>query len=233
MSQTTIDANEVAKFHALAETWWDLEGPFKTLHRLNPVRVGMIQSFGDVKEKTILDVGCGGGILSESLASLGAMVTGIDADPRSIEIAKKHASHSSLVLTYHTTPVETFPHSPFDMVTCFEMLEHVAAPETVIKACAAKLAPGGYLFLSTINRTMQAYLSAVIMAEYVLNLLPRQTHDYAKFIRPSELAAMARKAGLAVVKLLGVGYLPVVHQAFLQRSVQVNYIMVCQKTLRD
>ncbi len=229
MLQTTIDANEVAKFHALADGWWDLEGPFKTLHRLNPVRVSVIQSFGDVKDKTVLDVGCGGGILSESLARLGATVTGIDADPRSIEIGKAHASQQSLALTYHATPIEAFSPSSFDSVTCFELLEHVTSPETVIQSCASKLRPGGLLFLSTINRTMQAYLSAVVMAEYVLNLLPRQTHDYAKFICPSELAAMARRAGLDVVKLLGVGYLPVVHQAFIQRSVQVNYMMVCQK----
>jgi 2-polyprenyl-6-hydroxyphenyl methylase / 3-demethylubiquinone-9 3-methyltransferase len=227
----TIDKEEVSKFHIHANAWWDLSGPFKTLHHLNPVRKALVESYGSVKDKMILDVGCGGGILSESLAYLGAQVTGIDADAASIETATQHAKDLNLNLSYLTTPIETYQAAPVDLITCFEMLEHVTQPQIVIDHAARLLKPDGLLFLSTINRTPRAYLETIVIAEYVLGLLPRQTHDYAKCIRPSELASMVRKAGFEVIQLAGIGYDPLHQEAYLRDSVQVNYVMVARKAI--
>lgn len=228
-SAKSIDQQEVLKFHAHADAWWDLSGPFKTLHHLNPVRKGIVDSYGSVKDKTILDVGCGGGILSESLAYAGAQVVGIDADEASIQTATHHAKDLGLNLNYLTSAIETYQAPPVDIITCFEMLEHVTEPQLVIDHAARLLKPDGLLFLSTINRTPRAYLEAIVMAEYVLGLLPRQTHDYAKCIRPSELASMLRQAGFEVVQLVGMGYDPLHQSAYLRESVQVNYVMVAQR----
>lgn len=228
-NQTTIDAEEINKFANLASHWWDKTGPLKTLHHINPVRLEFITHFLNVSGKDILDVGCGGGILSESLAASGARVTGIDAEPDAIAAATAHAKATHLKINYSALPVEDYEGMDFDAITCMEMLEHVQEPQLVINHCARLIKPGGFLFLSTINRTLSAYLSAILAAEYLLKLLPRQTHDYDKFIKPAELAAMIRNAGLKIVGLKGVGYNPLTQSASIQSSVGVNYLMACFK----
>lgn len=223
--ETTIDSQEIAKFAKLATHWWNKEGELRTLHDINPARVEFISQYVPLAGKTVLDVGCGGGILCESMANAGALVTGIDAEFNAIGVAKVHALKGGLTIAYECTPIEDYDNSTFDVITCMEMLEHVQEPETVITHCARLLKPGGYLFLSTINRTMRAYLSAVIAAEYVLGLLPKQTHDYEKFIKPAELAALVRKVGLEVQGLQGIAYNPLNRKASLQDSVSVNFLM--------
>lgn len=227
-SNSTVDAKEVAKFQALAKTWWDQSGPFKTLHDINPVRLQFIEQYGSLTGLRCLDVGCGGGILSESLAQSGAVVTGIDMSPGCIEVARAHAQAKNLSIDYQVCPIESFKAPVFDRVMCLELLEHTTEPEQVIHHCARLLKPGGLLFLSTINRTLRAYLTAIVGAEYILGLLPRQTHDYDKCIKPSELAEMVRSSGLEVKTLTGMGYNPFTREAYLQSSVAVNYLMVCQ-----
>lgn len=227
--QSSIDAKEVKKFAALQHAWWDTEGELKTLHHINSARLEFIKEHTDLKGKHLLDVGCGGGILSESLQKEGAVVTGIDAAKEVIEVAKNHALREGLSIQYHATPLEDYPLEMFDVITCMEMLEHVPHPEMIILECSKRLKEGGYLFLSTINRTAQAYLSAIIAAEYILGLLPRQTHDYSRFMKPSEMARMARSAGLEVVALKGFSYEPFSGISKLQDSVSVNYLMACRK----
>lgn len=229
MQPTTVNLTELSKFHVLANTWWDSSGPLKTLHHINPIRLDWVLSFGSVRERSVLDVGCGGGIFSEALAKQGATVVGIDAEASAIQVASEHAKDLNLPLTYVATSIEAFHGEAFDIITCFELLEHVDEPQRVIKEAANRLKPGGLLFLSTINRTAKAYVSAIVMAEYVLRIVSRQTHDYAKFIRPSELAKMARQAGLEQVELIGMGYHPFTEKAFLMPSVDVNYFMLCRK----
>ncbi|WP_419420569.1 bifunctional 2-polyprenyl-6-hydroxyphenol methylase/3-demethylubiquinol 3-O-methyltransferase UbiG [Legionella sp. D16C41] len=228
-NQTTINEQEIAKFAKLSAQWWDREGDLKTLHDINPARFEFVKEFTALKQKTFLDVGCGGGILSEALAEEGALVTGIDAGYEAIEIAKAHASINHLVINYVNTPIEDYEATCFDNITCMEMLEHVSEPELVIKHCTRLLKPGGLLFLSTINRTLKAYAAAIIAAEYLLHLLPKQTHDYYKFIKPAELAAMARAEGLEVISIRGMNYNPLSRTASLQPSVSVNYLMCCRK----
>lgn len=227
--KTTIDASEVAKFSQYADEWWDTNGPLKTLHDINPTRIQFIEKFITLKDQAILDVGCGGGVLAEGLAQNGAKVTGIDVAADAIDTAKQHAVNTKLTLTYDCIPIENFEASPFDAITCMEMLEHVKNPELIIQHCVRLLKPGGYLFLSTLNRTLKAYASAILAAEYLLRLLPRQTHDYDKFIKPSELAEIVRNAGLEVVGLEGMDYHPFLRMAELQSSVDVNYLMACYK----
>ncbi|GGI75796.1 bifunctional 2-polyprenyl-6-hydroxyphenol methylase/3-demethylubiquinol 3-O-methyltransferase UbiG [Legionella impletisoli] len=229
-NQTTIDTQEILKFSQLANEWWNPDGPLKTLHDINLARMEFMKRYVSFSNQTVLDVGSGGGILSESMASLGAQVTGIDAETKAIQVATLHAKEQELNITYLCQPVETMDAEGFDVVTCMEMLEHVAKPELVIKHCARVLKPGGFLFLSTINRTLAAYGGAILMAEYVLKLLPRQTHDYDKFIKPSELAAWTRKEGLDLIGLSGMGYNPITRESFLQESVQMNYLMACKKS---
>lgn len=230
MKNTTVDTSEVAKFNQLASQWWDVDGPLKTLHDINDVRLSFIQQYIDLKGARILDVGCGGGILTESMAALGAKVTGLDVEQDSIAAARVHSENSGLDIKYICQPIESFKEKAFDSITCMEMLEHVVDPELVIKHCARLLKPGGYLFLSTINRTVTAYATAVVAAEYILKLLPRQTHDFDKFIKPSELASMTRAKNLETITLTGMGYNPLIRKAYLQDSVAVNYLFACRRT---
>lgn len=226
---TTVDPSELAKFAQHANHWWDLEGPLKTLHDINPTRLQFIEERISLSGQRVLDVGCGGGILSEAMSKRGAIVTGLDAEADAIAAARAHATQTALQIEYVCGPIETFEAEAFPIITCMEMLEHVAHPALVVEHAARLLLPCGYLFLSTINRTLKAYASAVVAAEYLLELLPRQTHDYQKFIKPSELASMARDAGLEVVGLSGLSYHPFTRVATLQASVAVNYLLVCRK----
>jgi 2-polyprenyl-6-hydroxyphenyl methylase / 3-demethylubiquinone-9 3-methyltransferase len=223
-----VDLLELDKFNQLAHHWWDPNSEFKPLHEINPLRLDYIDGFAGLAEKTVLDVGCGGGILSEGMAGRGAHVTGIDLGAKAIKVAKLHLLESGMRVTYRKIAVEALakehPHY-FDVVTCMEMLEHVPDPASIVRACAKLAKPGGWVFFSTINRNPKSYLFAVIGAEYVLNLLPKGTHDYAKFIKPSELARMARVAALNVGELIGMTYNPVTKVYALENDTDVNYIM--------
>ncbi len=228
MSENNIDADEIAKFAKLSNEWWDKEGSLRTLHDLNPIRLQFIQNHIDLKDKTVLDVGCGGGILSEAMARVGAQVTGIDMDEAGISIAKNHAKIESLTIDYRHQTVESLakmhPHH-FDVITCMEMLEHVPSPAEIIDACAKLLKPNGKLFVSTLNRHPKAYALAILGAEYVLKLLPRGTHDYNKFIKPAELVQWARDVGLSVEEMKGVSYHPFTRKCALVDDVKVNYLV--------
>ncbi len=226
---STVDLNEVNKFSQLAEQWWSLTGPLKTLHDINPLRVAWIESHVSLKGLRVLDVGCGGGILSEAMARCGAEVTGLDMAQDALLVARSHAENQDLNINYYAQPIEQFAAEPFDVITCLEMLEHVTNPQEVITHCARLLKPDGYLFLSTLNRSLTAFASAIVAAEYVLNLLPRQTHDYNKFIKPGELAAMTRQAGFTPAALTGMSYNPLSGQAALCDSVAVNYLFLCRR----
>jgi 2-polyprenyl-6-hydroxyphenyl methylase/3-demethylubiquinone-9 3-methyltransferase len=223
-----VDPNEIAKFEKLAARWWDKSSEFKPLHDINPLRAGFIDAKVEIAGKNVLDVGCGGGILSEALARRGARVTGIDMGEAPLGVARLHLLESKLDVSYELSSAEDYAarHAgEFDVVTCLEMLEHVPDPASVLRACAALLKPGGQLFVSTINRNPKAWLLAVVGAEYVLNMLPRGTHDYAKFIRPSELAAWARAAGLTLGELKGMSYNPFTKTYSLGVEVDVNYLV--------
>lgn len=226
---TSIDPQEIAKFAHIAEEWWDKNGALKTLHDINPVRLEFIKHYLDIRGKRVLDVGCGGGILSESMAASGAQVTGIDAELSVIISARRHAEKQHLLIDYQCVAIEEYDAPAFDAITCMEMLEHVPEPGLVIEHCARLLKPGGFLLLSTINRTWKAFATAIVGAEYVLGLLPRQTHDYNKFIKPGELAALVRENGLDLSGLRGMAYNPLNRSASLQDSVAVNYLMSCFK----
>jgi 2-polyprenyl-6-hydroxyphenyl methylase/3-demethylubiquinone-9 3-methyltransferase len=228
-NKSTVDSLEIAKFAQHASLWWDKEGPLKTLHDINPARLDFILTYQNLATKRVLDVGCGGGILTEAMAQIGAQPTGLDVEVDALEAAKAHAKKSRLAITYVNCPIEDYEADAFEIVTCMEMLEHVKEPQLVIDHCARLLKPGGYLFLSTINRTVKAYLSAIVAAEYILGLLPRQTHDFEKFIKPSELVTMARKAGLEFRGMAGMSYNPLSRSAKLQESVDVNYLLSCFK----
>ena len=226
------DAKELAKFSALASHWWDPEGELKTLHQMNPIRRQYIKEKSDVKDKTVLDIGCGGGILTESLAADGAIVTGIDLNPKLIEIAKLHQYESKTNIEYLVTPAEEFAslrQNYYDIVTCFELLEHVPDPAAIIKACSMLLKPNGIAFFSTLNRNAKAYFYAIIGAEYLLRLLPKHTHDFAKFIRPSELAKALREAELNLIDMKGISYHPIQEKFSLNQDISVNYLCYAQK----
>ncbi len=232
MSQMNVDNAEIAKFSALAHKWWDPESEFKPLHDINPARVGLIERHAGITGKRILDVGCGGGILAEALAAQGADVTGIDLAEKSLKVAKLHLFESGQKVDYQHTAVETLasaaPES-FDVVTCMEMLEHVPDPYSIINACAQLTKRSGWIFFSTINRNPKSYLLAVLGAEYVLGLLPRGTHDYTRFIKPSELARMARTAGLETIEVAGMHYNPFNRNVALDQDASVNYLVACRK----
>ncbi|ABE49844.1 3-demethylubiquinone-9 3-methyltransferase [Methylobacillus flagellatus KT] len=223
-----VDQAELQKFAELAHKWWDKNSEFKPLHEINPLRLNYIDEHAGLAGKRVLDVGCGGGILSESMSERGAEVTGIDLGEKALKVAKLHQYESSAKVDYRLISVEELAQeSPesFDIVTCMEMLEHVPDPAAIVRACARLTKPGGKVFFSTINRNPKAYLFAVLGAEYVLNLLPRGTHEYEKFIKPSELAGWARAAGLDVIASKGMGYNPLTKRYKLNNDVSVNYIL--------
>ncbi|HQS36840.1 MAG: bifunctional 3-demethylubiquinol 3-O-methyltransferase/2-polyprenyl-6-hydroxyphenol methylase [Methylotenera sp. 24-45-7] len=225
------DQIELQKFAQLAHKWWDKNSEFKPLHEINPLRLNYINNIAPLNNKRVLDVGCGGGILSESMYFKGADVTAIDLGEKALSVAKLHQLESGAKVDYRYISVEQLASeqpASFDVVTCMEMLEHVPDPAAVIAACAQLVKPGGMVFFSTINRNPKAYLYAVIGAEYVLNLLPKGTHDYAKFIKPSELSAWARQAGLNVSGLKGMSYNPLTKIYALSDDVSVNYLMHTQ-----
>ncbi|MDH3514807.1 MAG: bifunctional 2-polyprenyl-6-hydroxyphenol methylase/3-demethylubiquinol 3-O-methyltransferase UbiG [Gammaproteobacteria bacterium] len=229
MTQTAqnVDPVEIAKFEALAARWWDPHSEFKPLHDINPLRLNYINDRVGLKGKTVLDIGCGGGILSESMAAHGATVTGIDLGEAPLAVARLHLKESGQQVEYRKISAEDMarekPES-FDVVTCMEMLEHVPDPSSTVAACAQLVKPGGKVFFSTINRNPKAWLLAIVGAEYILNLLPRGTHEYKKLIRPSELERWARQAGLSVQELIGMHYNPLTRRFWLARGVDVNYI---------
>ena len=227
-----VDDLEIRKFEALASRWWDPNSEFKPLHDINPLRVNYISQHINLAEKRVLDIGCGGGILAEALAHHGATVTAIDKAEASLSVAKLHLLESQLDISYLDSTAEEFAEAQpaqFDVVTCLEMLEHVPDPSSVVAACQRLVKPGGLVFFSTINRNPKSYLFAIIGAEYLLNLLPRGTHDYAKLIKPSELATWSRQAHLTLRDQVGMGYNPLTKKYFLQNSLDVNYLACYEK----
>jgi 2-polyprenyl-6-hydroxyphenyl methylase/3-demethylubiquinone-9 3-methyltransferase len=229
-----IDLDEVEKFGSLAARWWDKDSEFKPLHDINPLRLNYIkeQYGGSIKGKRILDVGCGGGILCESLALEGAEVVGIDLAEAGLEVAKLHLLESGLDVNYQKITAEEFAESnaeTFDIVTCMEMLEHVPEPSSIIKSCSKLVKPQGRVFFSTINRNPKSYFFAIVGAEYVLNLLPKGTHNYEKFIRPSEIDKWARRNNLSIASMIGMTYNPITKRYKLEKDVSVNYLTHYQK----
>ncbi len=223
-----IDTDEVAKFAQWSDEWWNKNGPLKTLHDINPVRMAFIEAMVPLHAKRVLDVGCGGGILTEALASRGALVTGLDVESGALAVARAHALHRRLEIDYVDASIETLDAEPFDVIVCMEMLEHVPNPQQIIQNCARLLKKDGYLFLSTINRTLLAYAGVILAGEYILNLLPRQTHDYDKFIKPHELCQWLRDVDFKVLDLKGIAYNPFTRASMLQSSVAMNYLVACQ-----
>ena len=226
------DPAELQKFSALAHRWWDVNSEFKPLHDINPLRLDAIDRIAPLAGQRVLDVGCGGGILSESMAVRGAHVTGIDMAEKPLKVAQLHLLESGRDVDYRNATVESIAQSEpgtYDIVTCMEMLEHVPDPASTVHACGAAAKSGARLFFSTLNRNPKSYLFAIIGAEYVLRLLPRGTHDYAKFIKPSELAAFCRDAGLEVTGLMGMSYNPLTKVYSLNTDTSVNYILHCRK----
>lgn len=227
-----FDPAELSKFAALASRWWDPTSEFRPLHEINPLRLDWIDGLFPVAGKKALDVGCGGGILAEALARKGAQVTGIDLAEKSLSVARLHGLESGVDVRYEFTSAEDLAAreaGEYDLVCCMEMLEHVPEPSAVIAACAALAKPGGRVFFSTINRNPKSFLFAIVGAEYVLNLLPRGTHEYAKLIKPSELTSAAEDAGLKPLALIGMGYNPFTKVYSLNRDPSVNYLMAFEK----
>ncbi len=232
MSSVNADAAEVEKFDRMAEDWWNPEGAFKTLHQINPLRLAYIQNYQPLRGVKVADIGCGGGLLSEAMAQAGAAVTGIDLAESAIRVASAHAANAGLNIDYRVVPAETLAAEAagtFDAVSCMEMLEHVPDPVAIVAACATLCKPGGHVFFSTLNRHPKAFAFAILGAEYLLNLLPRGTHEYAKFIKPSELAAWARGQGLEADNISGLHYNPVTGLHRLNDDPRVNYLMHLQK----
>ncbi len=232
-AQHNVDAAEISKFEALASRWWDPQSEFKPLHEINPLRLAYIDGIASIQGKQVLDVGCGGGILSESMAAKGAEVTGIDMGAAPLEVARLHLLETGEEVDYQQIPVEELASqraAEFDVVTCMEMLEHVPDPASVVTACARLVKPGGHVFFSTLNRNPKSYLFAILGAEYLLKMLPKGTHDYAKFIRPSELNQWIRKAELITLDISGMIYNPLTGVYKLHpRDVDVNYLVATQR----
>jgi 2-polyprenyl-6-hydroxyphenyl methylase/3-demethylubiquinone-9 3-methyltransferase len=227
-----VDPAELQKFSELAHRWWDPAGSFRPLHEINPLRLDWIDQRAALPGKRVLDVGCGGGILSESMSARGADVLGIDLADKPLRVAQLHALESGARVRYRSVSAEELAReaaASFDVVTCMEMLEHVPDPESTVAACAALVRPHGWVFFSTINRNARAFLMAIVGAEYVLRLLPRGTHEYARFIRPSELGRAARTVGLEVEELRGMSYQPLGRTYRLGADARVNYLMACRK----
>ena len=230
--ETNVDPSEIKKFEALAHRWWDPNSEFKPLHQINPLRLNFIESIISLNNKDILDVGCGGGILSEGLSKAGARVVGIDMADKALNVAKLHLHESQLDIMYEKSSAEDFSakHAgQFDVVTCMEMLEHVPDPIRVVRACAELVKPGGWTIFSTISKTPKAFLFAIVGAEHILKLLPKGTHEYRKFIRPSALSQMIRESGLEVEKTKGMGYNPLTKVYSLTENLDVNYMIVARK----
>jgi len=227
-----VDQSEIAKFSALAHRWWDPNSEFKPLHAINPLRLGWIKSFVSLDGKKVVDIGCGGGILAESISQSGANTTGIDLSEKALKVAELHALEVGANLTYRSISAEDLANEQpgqYDVVTCMEMLEHVPDPASVVRACATLCKPGGTLFFSTLNRSPKSYLFAIIGAEYILKLLPKGTHEYAKFIKPSELVAFTRNAGLEMIGIKGLSYNPLTQVYSLSDDVDVNYMIAVRK----
>ena len=226
-----VDENELAKFESLAYRWWDKNSEFKPLHDINPLRLNFIAERAELNGKQVLDIGCGGGILSESLAEKGAQVTGIDLGDAPLTVAKIHAKEQNLSIDYQAISAEVLatekPNS-FDVITCMEMLEHVPNPASIVKACSQLVKPDGHLFFSTINRNPKSFLFAIVGAEYILNLLPKGTHEYEKLIRPSELDRWIRQASMQIKELVGMTYNPLKKTYKLSTDTSVNYIIHAQ-----
>jgi 2-polyprenyl-6-hydroxyphenyl methylase / 3-demethylubiquinone-9 3-methyltransferase len=230
---SNVDPQELAKFSELAHRWWDTESEFRPLHEINPLRLGWIDQQAGLKGKRVLDVGCGGGILADSMARRGASVLGIDLAAKPLKVAQLHALESGTRdVEYREVAAETLAAdmpAQFDAVTCMEMLEHVPDPAAIVQACATLTKPGGMTFFSTINRSPKAFLFAIVGAEHVLNLLPKGTHEYARFIRPSELAQWCRDAGLELQCTRGMEYNPVTRRYWLSADTSVNYLFACRR----
>ncbi|MGD8341317.1 MAG: bifunctional 2-polyprenyl-6-hydroxyphenol methylase/3-demethylubiquinol 3-O-methyltransferase UbiG [Gammaproteobacteria bacterium] len=229
---SNADTGEVEKFRRLSDRWWDQSGPLATLHAINPLRAEYIAGRARIEGARVLDVGCGGGILSESLARLGGVVTGVDLAAENIEVARAHAEEQGLQIDYQVGSVEAMlaaAGGPFDLVTCLELLEHVPEPEITVAACARLVRPGGTVFFSTINRNLKSFALAIVGAEYVLRMLPRGTHEFVKFIKPSELARAVRSAGLDVDNLTGLHFNPLTKDYFLSDNVDVNYFLCARR----
>lgn len=231
---TNVDQQEIAKFSEIASRWWDAEGEFKPLHLINPLRLDFIAQHSDgLFGKKVLDVGCGGGILAESMAKLGAEVTGIDLAEASLEVAKLHSLESQVSVDYHCVAAEAFASQnpgQYDIVTCMEMLEHVPDPASIIKACSTLVKPGGHLFFSTINRNVKSWLMGIVGAEYVLKLVPKGTHQHERFIKPSELMAMTDETDILIRHATGLHMDPLSRQFYLSdKNIDVNYIIHGQK----
>jgi 2-polyprenyl-6-hydroxyphenyl methylase/3-demethylubiquinone-9 3-methyltransferase len=229
---SNVDAAELQKFGDLAQRWWDPTGAMRPLHEMNPMRLAWIDSQASLAGKRVVDVGCGGGILTESMARSGATVLGIDLSPKPLRVAELHALESGARVDYREISAETLageqPES-FDVVTCMEMLEHVPRPAQTVAACARLVRPGGWVFVSTLNRNAKSFLLAIVGAEYVLGLLPKGTHEYEKFIKPSELAAYARAAGLELAQVSGMTYNPLTRRFALGSDTDVNYLVALRK----
>ena len=227
-----VDPRELAKFGDLAHRWWDPDSEFKPLHQINPLRLGWIDACVSLKGKAVIDVGCGGGILAEAMAAQGARVTGIDLGEAALSVARLHLLESGQQVDYRHIAAEDMARQhpgAYDVVTCMEMLEHVPDPASIVRACADLVRPGGSVFFSTLNRNPKAYLFAVLGAEYLLGLLPRGTHDYTRFIKPSELAHHCRDAGLRIDELKGMGYNPLTQAYSLGADTSVNYLVRCTR----
>ncbi len=233
MNTTNVDPAELAKFSELAHRWWDVNSEFRPLHQINPLRLDWIQTLASLKDKQVLDVGCGGGILSDAMARAGAHVTGIDLATKSLKVAQLHALETQTPnVSYREVSAEALAAekpASFDVVTCMEMLEHVPDPASVVRACATLVKPGGWVFFSTLNRNPKSFVFAILGAEYILNLLPKGTHEYAKFIRPSELAGFCREAGLQTQASRGLQYNPITRRYWLDGNTSVNYMLATQR----